>query len=54
MRRIINWLREVEWIAVVAIGLLVLAVVLVLFGQVFPAIGIAGAGIGFAVLSLRY
>lgn len=58
IRRFKNWAREVEWLAVVAVALWVLAAVVAVFSLWHIvlwvlAVVLTGSGVGVAVLSLR-
>lgn len=53
MRRLLFWLREVVWTAVVAVVLAVGAVVLAVLGFGDIALAVGMAGITFSFLSVR-
>ena len=58
IRRLKNWAREVEWLAVVAVILWVLAAIVAVFSLWHVilwvlAVVLTGIGIGIAILSLR-
>ena len=53
MRRLWYWLREVVWVAVIAVALAVVGIVLAVLGWWELALVVTGAGIIFSLLSIR-
>ena len=53
MRRFLYWLREVVWVAVIAVALAVVGIILALLGWWEIALVITSAGIIFSLLSIR-
>ncbi len=55
IRRLRNWLREVEWFSVIAVTLFAVAAVFAFLAwpSILVAAVIAIIGVGFSVLSLR-